>query len=104
MNSHSIIGSILYNPKCLGVISDHIRPEMLDIKEARVTLQAMLMMDIAGEPIDLVTVKNETAGHWGELAMLSVLKVLPPPRTLNFMPNNSMSIGPKRSWQFYIQA
>jgi replicative DNA helicase len=60
MNSHIIIGSILNNPKCLGVISDCIRPEMLDIKEARTTLQAMIMMDIAGEPIDLATVKTRT--------------------------------------------
>jgi replicative DNA helicase len=35
---------------------------MLDVKEARITLQAMLMMDIAGEPIDLVTVAHKAKG------------------------------------------
>jgi len=65
MYSLPIIGSIFINPKCLGSVIEHIRPAMLDSANARKTLQAMIMMDIAGEPIDLTTVASKVCGQNG---------------------------------------
>ena len=58
----AVIGSILINPECVGLVLSHIRPDYFYIPQHKAIMDAIVLLDSLGSRIDALTVLDKLGG------------------------------------------